>query len=214
MLRRLALVFALLGPPASPAVAAPLEAAIVAGGCFWCVESDFRRVEGVADVRVGFTGGSTPDPVYADVARGRTDHLEAALITFDPAVISYARILHLFLRSIDVFDDGGQFCDRGAHYATAIFATVDQRAQAEAAVAEAEADLGAAIVTPVRDATAFYEADDFHQNYANSTERTMTRFGWVERRAAYKRYREACGRDRRVREVWGDAAAFAPEGAS
>lgn len=214
MLRRLVLALALVGLPALPAAAEPLETAIVAGGCFWCVESDFRRVEGVTHVRVGFTGGATPDPVYDDVARGRTDHLEAALITFDPAVISYDRILHLFLRSIDVFDDGGQFCDRGAHYTTAIFATDGQRAQAEAAIAEAEADLGAAIVTPVRAAMAFHEADDFHQNYANSTERTLTRFGWIERRAAYKRYREACGRDRRVREIWGDAAAFAPDGAS
>lgn len=213
MLHRLALVLALLGLPVLPAKAEPLETAIVAGGCFWCVESDFRRVAGVTDVRVGFTGGTTPDPVYDDVARGRTDHLEAAQITFDPAVISYERVLHLFLRSIDVFDDGGQFCDRGAHYATAIFATEGQRAQAEAAIAEAEADLGEPIVTPVREAMAFYEADDFHQNYANSTARTLTRFGWIERREAYKRYRESCGRDRRVREIWGDSAAFAQDGA-
>lgn len=198
-----AIVFAL------PVHAQQSQTAVVAGGCFWCVESDFRKVTGVTDVRVGFTGGTTANPQYEDVARGRTDHLEAAVISFDPAVINYDQILHLFLRSIDVTDAGGQFCDRGAHYSTAIFATPAQRAQAEAAVAQASADLGQAIVTPVRDAAAFYEADDFHQNYANSTERTLTRFGWVERRDAYQGYRQGCGRDARVKQVWGDATAFA-----
>ncbi len=204
------LTFSLLALIATslPGVAQQTQTALVAGGCFWCVESDFRRVEGVTDVRVGFTGGTTSNPNYDDVVRGRTDHLEAALITFDPDQISYDQIMHLFLRSVDVLDDGGQFCDRGAHYTTAIFATPEQSAQAEAAVEAAEEELGQSIVTPVRAAGAFYEADDFHQNYANSTERTLTRFGWVERRDAYKRYREGCGRDRRVRELWGDSAPF------
>ncbi len=191
-----------------PATAQQTETALVAGGCFWCVESDFRRVQGVTDVRVGFAGGTTPDPTYDDVARGRTDHLEVALITYDTAQINYDQILHMFLRSVDVLDAGGQFCDRGAHYTTAIFATPDQMAQAQAAINAAEAELGQSIVTPVREAAQFYEADDFHQNYANSEERTLTRFGWVERRAAYEGYREGCGRDRRVRELWGASAAF------
>ena len=192
-----------------PAAAQNTQTAVVAGGCFWCVESDFRRVQGVTDVRVGFSGGQTPNPEYDDVVRGRTSHLEAAKITFDADQISYDQILHLFLRSIDVLDDGGQFCDRGAHYTTAIFATSEQTASAEAAIAEAESDLGQSIVTPVREAMNFYEADDFHQNYAYSTERTLTRFGWIERRDAYARYRDGCGRDQRVRELWGDAAPFA-----
>ena len=200
-----ALALALL---ALPAQAQNLETALVAGGCFWCVESDFRRVEGVTDVRVGFAGGSTPNPSYDDVVRGRTEHLEVAQITFDADQISYAQILHTFLRSVDVLDDGGQFCDRGAHYTTAIFATPEQDATARAAIAEAEAELGQPIVTPVRADAPFYEADDFHQNYANSTERTLTRFGWVERRVAYRQYREGCGRDARVQELWGDAAPF------
>ena len=204
-------VLALLALPAlvAPSSAQSTQTALVAGGCFWCVESDFRRVDGVTDVRVGFAGGREANPSYDDVVRGRTGHLEAALITFDPAQISYDQIMHLFLRSVDVFDDGGQFCDRGAHYTTAIFATPAQEEQARAAVAAAEAELGQSIVTPVRPAMPFYEAEEFHQNYANSTERTLTRFGWVERRAAYKQYREGCGRDRRVREVWGNAAVFA-----
>jgi len=198
----------LLAVVGMPAAAQQTETALVAGGCFWCVESDFRRVEGVTDVRVGFAGGTTPDPSYDDVVRGRTSHLESAMISFDPEQISYDQILHMFLRSIDVLDDGGQFCDRGAHYTTAIFATPDQMAQAQAAIEAAEAELGQSIVTPVREAAPFYEAEEFHQNYANSDERTLTRFGWVERRAAYKGYREGCGRDRRVGELWGNSAPF------
>ena len=208
-LRALILAFVTSLAGMLPATAQQTQTALVAGGCFWCVESDFRRVEGVTDVKVGFAGGSTPSPTYDDVARGRTDHLEVAQITFNPAQISYDQILHLFLRSVDVTDAGGQFCDRGAHYTTAIFATPAQTAQAETAIAEAEAELGRSIVTPVRADAPFYPADDFHQNYANSTERTLTRFGWVERRDAYKRYREGCGRDARVREIWGASAAFA-----
>ncbi len=198
----------LLAVVGMPATAQQTETALVAGGCFWCVESDFRRVEGVTDVRVGFAGGTTPDPSYDDVVRGRTSHLESAMISFDPEQISYDQILHMFLRSIDVLDNGGQFCDRGAHYTTAIFATPDQMAQAQAAIEAAEAELGQSIVTPVREAAPFYEAEEFHQNYANSEERTLTRFGWVERRAAYKGYREGCGRDRRVGELWGNSAPF------
>ena len=201
-----ALVLTLL---ALPAQAQTLETTVVAGGCFWCVESDFRKVEGVRDVRVGFAGGSTRNPFYEDVAAGRTDHLEVAQITFDPSVVSYDQILHLFLRSVDVLDDGGQFCDRGQHYTTAIFATPEQEAQANAAIAGAEAELGRSIVTPVRPAMPFYEADEFHQNYANSSERTLTRFGWIERSVAYQQYREGCGRDRRLRNLWGASAAFA-----
>lgn len=208
MMKYVTLVFMLFWTGA--AMAQQTQSAVVAGGCFWCVESDFRRVDGVVDVRVGYTGGSTPNPVYRDVASGRTDHLEAAKITFDPSRISYDQILHLFLRSVDVTDAGGQFCDRGAHYTTAIFATPAQMASARAAIATAESDLGRSIVTPVRAATPFYDAEEEHQNYANSTARTVTRFGVVERRTAYKRYREACGRDQRVRQVWGSAAAFAP----
>ena len=209
MFRQIVAALALSLGLLSPAQGQQTETALVAGGCFWCVESDFRRVQGVTDVRVGFAGGTTPNPVYDDVARGRTDHLEVAEITFDPAIVSYDQILHLFLRSVDVLDAGGQFCDRGAHYTTAIFATPVQEASAAAALAAAEAELGQSIVTPLRPAATFYPADDFHQNYANSSERTLTRFGWIERRDAYKNYRQACGRDRRIRELWGASAAFA-----
>jgi len=192
---------------ALPAMA-QTQTALVAGGCFWCVEADFRRVEGVTDVRVGFAGGSQPNPAYEDVARGRTDHLEVTQITFDAGQISYRQVLDLFLRSIDPFDAGGQFCDRGMQYSTAIFATPDQQPIAQAAIAAAEAGLGKSIVTPVRDIAPFYLAEDYHQNYANSEERTLTRFGWIARKDAYKNYRNACGRDAQVRRIWGSDAPF------
>lgn len=192
---------------ALPAIA-QTQTALVAGGCFWCVESDFRRVDGVTDVAVGFAGGTEANPAYEDVARGRTDHLEVTQITFDAGQISYRQVLDLFLRSIDPFDAGGQFCDRGMQYSTAIFATPDQAPVAQAAIAAAEAELGRSVVTPVRDMAPFYLAEDYHQNYANSEERTLTRFGWISRADAYKNYRNACGRDAQVRRIWGDDAPF------
>lgn len=202
-----ALLFALL--PGTAHKAHAQETALVAGGCFWCVESDFRRVTGVLDVTVGFAGGTQENPSYDEVVRGRTEHLESALITFDPAQVSYEQILHMFMRSVDPLDAGGQFCDRGAHYTTAIFATDAQRATAEAALARASADLGEPVVTALRDEMPFWPAEEFHQNYAYSDAIVLTRFGPLTRRAAYARYRASCGRDARVREVWGDDAPFA-----
>ena len=189
--------------------AAPLETAIVAGGCFWCVESDFERVDGVKEVVSGFTGGDEANPAYKDVARGRTGHLEAVKITFDPDRISYDRLVALFLRSIDPTDAGGQFCDRGRQYSTAIFASnAAQTSAAQTAVAKAEADLGQKIVTPVRAAGPFYEADAYHQDYYKSKEVILTRFGPRQKAKAYKLYRQSCGRDEKVRALWGDAAPF------
>jgi peptide-methionine (S)-S-oxide reductase len=194
---------------ALPAKAQRIETALVAGGCFWCVESDFRRVDGVTDVSVGFAGGTVPNPSYEQVVRGGTGHLEVALISFDAERISYAQILHLFMRSIDPLDAGGQFCDRGHAYTTAVFALPEQQATASAALERASADLGRPIVTPLRDMATFYPAEDYHQNYARSTDTILTRFGPISKANAYRRYRDGCGRDARVLEVWGDAAAFA-----
>ena len=193
---------------ASGAAAQQIETALVAGGCFWCVESDFRRVEGVTDVTVGYAGGETANPSYSSVTQGGTGHLEVAQISFDAGIVSYAQILHLFMRSIDPLDAGGQFCDRGESYTTAIFATPAQRAEAEAAIARARDELGQPVETPVRDIARFWPAEDYHQGYAGSPERVLTRFGPITRAAAYIRYRAACGRDDRVREVWGENAPF------
>ncbi len=185
------------------AAAAETEKAIVAGGCFWCVESDFEGVKGVKKVVSGYTGGSSQNPTYDD----HEGHYEAVEITFDNAVISYAELMAKFLRSVDVLDAGGQFCDRGDAYRTAIFVSgADQKAAALAAVAEAEAALGTTIATPVKSAKTFWVAEDYHQDYYKGTGIILTRAGPKKQSNAYKFYREACGRDARVAEVWGDQA--------
>jgi peptide-methionine (S)-S-oxide reductase len=190
----------------SGAAFARTEKAVVAGGCFWCVEADFEKVKGVTEVVSGFAGGAAANPTYDD----HEGHLEAAEITFDPAVISYDEVLRLFLRSIDVTDAGGQFCDRGASYKTAIFALdATQKAAAETAVAEAGAALGQEVVTPVKAATEFWPADEYHQDFWKSGDIIITRAGPKSKKNAYKFYRDACGRDARVKELWGAEAAFA-----
>lgn len=183
--------------------------AVVAGGCFWCVESDFERVNGVIEVVSGFTGGSVENPSYEQVTGGGTGHYEAVEITYDPAVLSYEQLLSLFVRSVDVTDAGGQFCDRGDSYRTAIFVsdTAEQRV-AEAVLATASADLGLPVVTPVLQAQTFWPADAYHQDYYKQDELVFTRRGPKTKANAYKFYRESCGRDARVNALWGDAAAF------
>jgi peptide-methionine (S)-S-oxide reductase len=194
---------------AVPVAAMAEEIAIVAGGCFWCVESDFESVDGVGDVVSGFTGGDLPDPTYKQVSAGGTGHYEAVEIPFDPAQVSYGEILDLFFRSVDPTDAGGQFCDRGDSYRTAIFVQSEAQLQeATAAKARAEAALGREIVTPILRAGPFYEAEDYHQDYYKSDDLIITRFGPRSKASAYKLYREACGRDARVQELWGAEAAF------
>ncbi len=186
------------------------ETAIVAGGCFWCVESDFESVPGVIEVISGFTGGRAKNPSYRQVSRGGTGHFEAVKIIYDPARISYEKILHLFFRSIDPTDAGGQFCDRGPTYRTAIFyQDKRQKAAALAARREAQRALGRRIVTQILPARRFYPAGAYHQNYYKSRDRVITRFGIRRKADAYRAYRRACGRDRRVRQLWGRAAPFA-----
>ena len=191
------------------AFAAPTETAYVAGGCFWCVEADFEKVEGVGDVVSGFSGGTVENPSYRQVVAGGTGHFEAAEIPYDPAVLSYTQILDLFFRSVDPLDAGGQFCDRGDSYRTAIFVrSPEERQAAEAAKARAEQALGQPVATPILDFDAFYPAEAYHQNYYLSGERLpITSVGIaVPKNVAYERYREGCGRDRRLRQVWGEAA--------
>jgi len=185
------------------------EKAIVAGGCFWCVEADFEKVPGVVSVVSGYTGGTVENPTYKQVTAGGTGHYEAVEIAFDSARISYDEVLRLFLRSVDPLDAGGQFCDRGDSYRTAIFVSdTAQKAAAEAAVAEATGILGAPVVTPVLGAGAFWPAEDYHQDYYKSRDIVLTRAGPKQKRNAYAFYREACGRDARVKALWGDAAPF------
>ncbi len=189
--------------------AAETRIATVAGGCFWCVESDFESVRGVSEVVSGYTGGTLKNPTYKQVGKGGTGHYEAVQIHYDPARVSYANLMHMFLRSIDVTDAGGQFCDRGDSYRTAIFvSSAEEKAIAERAIAEAEAELGRKIVTPILNASAFYKAEDYHQDYYKGRSIILTRAGPKRQDKAYKFYRDACGRDDRIRALWGDAAPF------
>lgn len=202
---RLILMFALLLSTGM----ARAETAILAGGCFWCVESNFEGVPGVSDVVSGYTGGALANPTYEDVTSETSGHFEAVKITFDASRISYDEILRLFLRSTDVVDAGGQFCDRGPSYRSAIFVKgADQRASAEAAIAEAGAVLGQAIATEILPAAKFWPAEEYHQNYYKGTNIVLTRRGPKSQANAYAFYRKSCGRDARVRALWGAEATF------
>lgn len=194
---------------ASPAAAETREI-IVAGGCFWCVEADFEKVTGVREAISGYTGGALANPSYKQVSRGGTGHYEAVRILYDDSRVSAEDLYALFFRSIDPTDAGGQFCDRGDSYRTAIFANGPaQKRAAMAAKAQAQAALGQTIVTPVLQASRFWPAEAEHQDYYKGTGLVLTRFGPLKQSSAYKRYRDACGRDARVRALWGSAAAFA-----
>lgn len=176
------------------AAAAQLTATF-AGGCFWCVEADFDKVPGVLATTSGYTGGRTPNPNYEQVSGGDTGHLEALQVTYDPAKTTYAQLLTVFWHSIDPTDPGGQFCDRGEPYQTAVFVGDDaQRQLAEESRAAAMQSLGKDIVTPVRAAADFYPAEAYHQDY------------YKKNPLRYKLYRWNCRRDQRVRKLWGDKA--------
>ncbi len=180
---------------AHAASAQKLEKAIFAGGCFWCVESDFDKVPGVVSTTSGYTGGRTKNPTYKQVTYGDTGHYEAVEITYDPAKVSYEALLNVFWHSVDPTDDGGQFCDRGDSYKTAVFALNEkQRAAAEASKKAAQKTLGKTIVTPILDAATFYPAEYYHQNYYQNNS------------IRYRYYRFSCGRDRKIKNIWGENA--------
>jgi len=181
------------------------ETAVFAGGCFWCVESDLEKLPGVRDVVSGYGGGKTESPTYKTYERG--GHREVVQVDFDESKISYGELLGIFLRTVDVTDSGGQFCDRGFGYSTAIHPlNAAQKKAAEQEIAKAEKALGKKVVTPIEAAAVFWPAEDYHQGYYKSQQRTLTRFGYVTRADAYKGYRKACGRDARVKAVWGAKA--------
>lgn len=203
-MKHLSLALALLLVCAGGAEA-KTEKAVLAGGCFWCLESNFDSVKGVQDVISGYTGGTSQNPTY-DAHQG---HYEAVEITFDDTQISYAEIIAKFLRSTDVLDPDGQFCDRGAAYRSAIFAlTPAQKTVALAEIAKASAALGQKIVTPVLQENRFWPAEAYHQNYYRSSDLVLTRRGPMQKKNAYAFYRKACGRDVRVKQLWGSAAEF------
>ncbi|WP_121060913.1 peptide-methionine (S)-S-oxide reductase MsrA [Chachezhania antarctica] len=205
MTLRFALVALILALP----VRLSADTLTVAGGCFWCVEADFESVRGVSEAVSGYTGGHVENPDYKQVTRGGTGHYEAVEITFDPSRVSRAALLDLFFRSVDPTDAGGQFCDRGESYRTAIFVDgPEEEATAKRAKARAEKALGKRIVTPILPLGPFYEAEDYHQDYYKGDRLILTRFGPRRQAKAYKLYREGCGRDERVEALWGPTAPF------
>ena len=156
------------------------------------MESDFDHVKGVVKTTSGYTGGTTDNPTYKQVTKGGTGHFEAVQIQFDADVVTYEQLVNSFWRSVDPVDAGGQFCDRGDSYRTAIFATTPQQAiTAEKSKAAAEAVLGQNIVTPITMAGPFYSAEKYHQDYYQKSP------------LKYKFYRSRCGRDARVKQLWG-----------
>jgi peptide-methionine (S)-S-oxide reductase len=187
-------------PAAShPAAAATpeLRRAVFAGGCFWCMEPPFEKLEGVVEVVSGYAGGPSPSPTYEEVSSGRSGHIEVVEVTWDPARISYQRLLEVYWRNVDPTVANRQFCDVGPQYRSAIFAgTPEERAMAEASRKALEADPrfeGRTIHTEILDGATFWRAEDYHQDYA---QRNPVRYRW---------YRFNCGRDARLGEIWGEA---------
>ncbi len=173
-----------------------LATATFAGGCFWCMEPPYDKLDGVLDTRSGFSGGHVPNPSYEQVVRGGTGHLEVVQVTYDPNKVSYERLLEVFWRNIDPFQSNGQFCDLAETYRSAIFVHDDaQRRLAENSLAEIGARFpGQSIDTRIIEFDAFYAAEDYHQDY------------YQKNPGRYNFYRWRCGRDQRLEEIWGDEA--------
>jgi methionine-S-sulfoxide reductase len=179
------MAFMLLAGVAFAADAPKSKAAVFAGGCFWCMESDFEHEKGkISDVVSGYTGGKTANPTYYDVSGGDTGHLEAVQVTYDPAQITYAQLLDIFWQNVDPFDASGQFCDKGSQYRAAIFyANDEEKGLAEASLKKVEEKYGKKVETLILPAATFYVAEEKHQDYAS------------KQTLHYKLYRNGCGRD-------------------
>ena len=171
-----------------------LATATFAGGCFWCMEKPFDHLDGVVATTSGYTGGNVADPSYQQVSAGTTGHAEAVQVTYDPSQVSYEQLLAVFWHNVDPVDASGQFCDRGSQYRTGIFYhTPEQRRLAEDSkqALVQSGQLPQPIATEIVAAQTFYPAEDYHQDY------------YLKNSLQYKFYRTACGRDRRLAQLWG-----------
>jgi len=181
--------------PDSTLSAAVADTATFAGGCFWCMEPPYDKVDGVAKTISGFAGGEIEDPSYRQVAGGRTEHTETVQVIYDSTTVDYERLLRIYWHNIDPFDGTGQFCDRGSQYRPAIFVHDDrQRQQADETKAAVAAQFDQSIAVEIEPLSAFYAAKEYHQNF------------YQKNPGRYNTYRQGCGRDARLREIWGDAA--------
>lgn len=166
--------------------------ATFAAGCFWCVEADFDKVEGVISTTSGYAGGKLPNPTYNQVSAGGTGHTEVVQIVYDPSKVSYAKLLDVFWRNVDPLAKDRQFCDVGDQYRSAIFFhDEEQRRLAEESKKKIAARLEAPVLTEIVPAGAFYKAEDYHQDY------------YKKNPARYSFYRWNCGRDQRLQQLWG-----------
>jgi peptide-methionine (S)-S-oxide reductase len=175
------------------------KTAIFAGGCFWCMQGPFEQLEGVLETRSGYTGGHVKNPTYEQVSEGNTGHREAIIVVYDPAKTTYSELLEIYWYQVDPTDAGGQFCDRGEQYTTAVYYNDDvEKKIAQDSKMLLEADNtrlgGKPIVTPILKADVFYDAEDYHQGY------------YKKNPIRYKFYRDRCGRDERLEKVWGTTA--------
>jgi len=180
----------------APVSAETMAKATFAGGCFWCVEEAFDKVEGVTETVSGYANGHVDNPSYKQVVRGGTGHVEALQVTYDRSRVSYERLLETFWANVDPLDDGGQFCDRGASYTTGIFHHNEvQRQLAEQSRQQLSEryDLPSSIVTPIEPLESFYPAEQYHQNYHQKNSVRYNYYVW------------RCGRHDRLEELWGDA---------
>ncbi|MCH7747003.1 MAG: peptide-methionine (S)-S-oxide reductase MsrA [Acidobacteria bacterium] len=180
---------------ATPVAAPGLAKATFAGGCFWCMEPPFDELDGVISTTSGYTGGERQHPTYGEVSSGRTAHAEAVEVVYDPAKITYAQLLDVFWRNIDPLTRNRQFCDHGAQYRTAIFfhdAEQERLARKTKRQLEESGRFADPIVTQIAEAHQFWAAEDYHQDY------------YLKNPIRYKFYRFGCGRDRRLKELWGD----------
>lgn len=178
-----------------------IQTAIFAGGCFWCMEPPFEKLDGVISAESGYTGGHTEDPTYDEVCSHTTGHLEAVKVTFDSRIVHYDELLEVFWRSMDPTDAGGQFGDRGESYLSAIFVANEEQRQTAKESKKKLDDSGRFdrdIVTPIRDATTFFLAEDYHQDY------------YIKNKLRYKGYRYASGRDQFIDDVWGKDREYKP----
>jgi peptide-methionine (S)-S-oxide reductase len=178
--------------PGEAAGGARLDTAVFAGGCFWCVEEAFDAVPGVVSTTSGYTGGHVPNPTYRQVSAGGTGHVEVVRVVYDPDVVGYAELLDVFWRNIDPLTPDRQFCDAGAQYRSAIFTRgPEQRRLAEASKRALQGRFRQPIATELHRDAAFYPAEEYHQDY------------YRKNPVRYRYYKRRCGREQRLREVWG-----------
>lgn len=200
LLVTITLVMSLFTAPAYTDEPAPgsdkYAVATFAGGCFWCMESPYDKTEGVISTVSGYMGGHVINPDYKQVSSGGSGHREVVQVTYDPAVVSYEKLLEVYWKNIDPTDDRGQFCDKGNQYTSAIFVHNDEQRRKAAESLQNLQDnkpFSGKIYTEILEAQQFYPAEDYHQDY------------YMKNPLRYKYYRYACGRDKRLEMLWGSS---------